>query len=848
MFNGSFITQVKHKKCVIIMSNVDVHCDNGAVRIIVRERPVRDAQGLEEDSSSVISYLESTPNVLFADGRPFTFDKVLGPNASQEQLFLDVSFLVEKVKQGYNCTALAYGQTGTGKSYSMGLNSNACDAEFVGIIPRCLREILSTSLNNTSESHLGSIELNASFIEIYNEKVFDLLSDKTTDPISSRGYKYTGGTRKVLKSLEDCYSVLLHGNKNRHVRPTKMNLQSSRSHAIFTIHINTFSGNGVLNTRLNLVDLAGSEGVRRTGHQGMAMSEGVNINQGLLSIGKVLQAKALGHKVVPYRDSVLTTVLQDSLNDNSYLTLLACISPHRSDLSETLSTLRFAQSVKQLKHSPHINFIVTDIKKNRLKTPKRPVMTPVPTKPQFSKNTINMGIKVLKPIYHSNTFCTPSKLKRYANADKLNRSEIGLTPKQKEKEQRGLFQSCVSELPIVHSKLIQTNRESTITMDKSLDSRASIMSLNVSSSTVVGNDGTESSKVISYSPVVRKCMVEIENVMDSKMSQLMETLKDINRDNIQHRSEIMATPWPSTGDSVSAGPLPLALRNELKYIIQEVLKENVKSNTKISDDANRSESILLDSSLLRNDPKCQLFATSSPVFKVPSAPNKELNSSAKQMSPKLMEIDEEAKRYKTAIRRSKRISAVKGEVVLHSSFNDLRGQSCINKALRRSSRISKIGEQTELQRVNASSMITLSSMPRKKNVSHIERRKEKDGNGRTKQVSKSHNNASHRKSFLNNNIIESYFSTDPQKSSSHINEKEKKSNILKHRAAVLNLLNSGSMKELQVLPQIGQKTAYQLVTQRTLNGKFKNISQLEKLTIWRGSSWTRFAQANLLID
>lgn len=89
-----------------------------------------------------------------------------------------------------------------------------------------------------------------------------------------------------------------------------MNPQSSRSHAIFTIHIHTFSGNGVLNTRLNLVDLAGSEGVRRTGHQGMAMSEGVCINQGLLSIGKVLQAKALGHKVVPYRDSVLTSVLQ----------------------------------------------------------------------------------------------------------------------------------------------------------------------------------------------------------------------------------------------------------------------------------------------------------------------------------------------------------------------------------------------------------------------------------------------------------------------------------------------------------------------------------------------------------
>lgn len=118
----------------------------------------------------------------------------------------------------------------------------------------------------------------------------------------------------------------------------------------------------------------------------------------------------------------------------------------------------------------------------------------------------------------------------------------------------------------------------------------------------------------SYSPVVRKCMVEIENVMDNKMSQLMETLKDLNKDNIQHRSEIMDTPWPSTGDSVSAGPLPLALRNELKTIIQEILKENVKSNTKFSGDVNRSESILLESSLLRNDPKCQLVIFLQTLF------------------------------------------------------------------------------------------------------------------------------------------------------------------------------------------------------------------------------------------
>lgn len=157
----------------------------------------------------------------------------------------------------------------------------------------------------------------------------------------------------------------------------------------------------------------------------------------------------------------------------------------------------------------------------------------------------------------------------------------------------------------------------------------------------------------------------------------------------------------------------------------------------------------------------------------------------------------------------------------------MRRQGCINEALRRSRRISKIGEQIELQRANDSFMVTSSVMSRKKQkYLHIERRqsilkapnlvtsKTDDGNRGTKHFLKAHNNASHRISSLNNNIIESYFAIVPKKSSSYVNGKQKKSNIQKHRKAVLDLLNSGSMKELQLLPQIGQKTAYQLVTQR----------------------------------
>ncbi|XP_053948124.1 kinesin-like protein Nod [Anastrepha ludens] len=813
------------------MSNIDDRNDAAAVRVIVREKPARDSQ-----TTSVISYLECSANILVADGRPFTFDKVLVPAATQEELFRDIRPLVDKVKKGYNCTALAYGQTGTGKSHSMGLNSSSSAGEDVGIIPRCLLEILQTDVLGPESSFSSEVpvQIYASFIEIYNEKVFDLLSENTNVPIIARGYKYTGGTRKVLKTMDDCHCVLQQGNKNRHVRPTKMNSQSSRSHAIFTIHVHTVSEKGVINTRLNLVDLAGSEGVRRTGHQGVAMSEGVNINQGLLSIGKVLQAKALGHKVIPYRDSVLTSVLQDSLNENSYLTLLACISPHRADLTETLSTLRFAQSVKQLKHSPHISVILAESKKNRMKTPKKPTITPVPKKRQFCGIAVSLDHKALKAGYHSNTFCTPSKLKRNNIVDKLNQSEMGLTPKQTEKARTGMHAPLVPELSTIQSNFPSRNRESSILMDQSLDSRASIISLNVSSSTIFGNDGPTSSKTLSYSPIVRKCMAEIENVMESKMSQFLETLKDLSKENFNQQTTIMeknrsSTPW--TTDSASAGALPFVSREEFKTIMQEVWKENVvkAKNTPLSN-GNGSESMLLESSLIGKYPKCQLFTTSSPVFKVPAVPTKgtagaEEPAEILYLPANASEAHEDSTCSKVEMRRSRRIS----QRLQYNSFTNLNGCGTVNETLRRSRRVSAMRERQ-------------SSI----DAAHLNILESDKGNGKPINNSKQHKSARNCVASLKNSVIERYFGLDSKKAIANV--KINKPNIQKHRKAILDLLNTGSIKELQILPQIGQKMAFQLVTHRTLSGKFKNLTQLEKLPIWRGNSWIRFAQANLLVD
>lgn len=337
----------------------DASCESlEPVRIAIRERPV----GGDEEVESIVQHHGVNDQILVVDERPFAFDYVFRPETSQVMVYdALIRPLVVKMINGFYCTALAYGQTGTGKTFTMGLQWDHSGPHDInrGMITRALDqtfELLREARNKED------YEIEVSFIEIYNEKIYDLLSENSTEPVNTRGCKFNGGTKRQVTRADQAQDILLEGNKNRHVRPTKMNTLSSRSHAIFSIHASVVHDDARIVSALHLVDLAGSEGVRRTGHQGAALAEGVHINQGLLSIGKVLQALSIGSKVIPYRDSILSTVLQDSLNSNSYLTLLACISPMPEDLSETLSTIRFAQGAKTLKNNPQINLVAAELK------------------------------------------------------------------------------------------------------------------------------------------------------------------------------------------------------------------------------------------------------------------------------------------------------------------------------------------------------------------------------------------------------------------------------------------------------------------------------------------------------
>lgn len=249
--------------------------------------------------------------IIIVEDRPFGFDHVFEQTASQEEVFEAIGRpLVEKMLSGFNCSLLAYGQSGNGKTYTMGLNGTSDMAsKEAGIIIRTLRCILDTV--HSEASSIADLKLEVSFIEIYNEKVYDLLSPNYTEAENIRGPFKKLFTKRSLKSEEDAQEILAEAYQKRHVRPTKINLTSSRSHAVFTIYATIKNSDFCsIQSELNLVDLAGAEGVRKTGHHGQALAEGVNINQGLLSVGRILQAIAKGDKVIPYRESVLTRVLQ----------------------------------------------------------------------------------------------------------------------------------------------------------------------------------------------------------------------------------------------------------------------------------------------------------------------------------------------------------------------------------------------------------------------------------------------------------------------------------------------------------------------------------------------------------
>ncbi|EJD00829.1 kinesin-like protein [Fomitiporia mediterranea MF3/22] len=289
---------------------------------------------------------------------------------SQQTLYNDLGKeLLEHGFAGFNACILAYGQTGSGKSYSMmGYGADK------GIIPLTCSELFTRVDEKMAADPNTKFTVEVSYIEIYNEKVRDLLNPKNTGNLRVREHPSLGPyvedlSKLVVSSYEEMMTLMDEGNKARTVAATNMNETSSRSHAVFTLLLTMKRHDEATNldtekvSRINLVDLAGSERANSTGASGQRLKEGANINKSLTTLGKVISALALAsqgkgkkgkaEEFVPYRDSVLTWLLKDSLGGNSKTAMIAAISP--ADYEETLSTLRYADQAKKIRNKAKVN-------------------------------------------------------------------------------------------------------------------------------------------------------------------------------------------------------------------------------------------------------------------------------------------------------------------------------------------------------------------------------------------------------------------------------------------------------------------------------------------------------------
>jgi kinesin family member 5 len=289
----------------------------------------------------------------------FTFDRVFDMSSKQSDIFdFSIKPTVDDILNGYNGTVFAYGQTGAGKSYTM-MGSDIDNDEGRGVIPRIVEQIFASILASP-----GSIEytVRVSYMEIYMERIRDLLAPQNDNlPVheeKNRGVYVKGLLEIYVSSVQEVYEVMRRGGNSRAVAATNMNQESSRSHSIFVITItqkNVETGSAK-SGQLFLVDLAGSEKVGKTGASGQTLEEAKKINKSLSALGMVINSLTDGKSShIPYRDSKLTRILQESLGGNSRTTLIINCSPSSYNDAETLSTLRFGMRAKAIKNKAKIN-------------------------------------------------------------------------------------------------------------------------------------------------------------------------------------------------------------------------------------------------------------------------------------------------------------------------------------------------------------------------------------------------------------------------------------------------------------------------------------------------------------
>eukprot|EP00656_Telonema_subtile_P055558 TRINITY_DN8642_c0_g1_i3.p1 TRINITY_DN8642_c0_g1~~TRINITY_DN8642_c0_g1_i3.p1 ORF type:complete len:1042 (-),score=374.07 TRINITY_DN8642_c0_g1_i3:137-3262(-) len=341
------------------------------VRVVCRFRPFNQREIDCGDAAAADQLLKIVDGCAVQlsgqDHGMFQYDRVFGQNATQQDVYGEVAGeTVANVMDGYNGTIFAYGQTGAGKSFSMFGKERSAEGNLKGIIPRAAADLfgrLEEAAQN--DPNFDVTEVKCSFLEIYKEKLKDLLNPNgpalRVRESPHKGVWVDGLVAEYVTCEAEVMEIIGLGEKNRHTAATAMNEASSRSHSVFILEtIQKFKDGSTKSGKLCLADLAGSERVKRSKVEGLNLEEAAMINKSLSALGNCINALTqAGRDHIPFRDSKLTYVLRESLGGNSRTTLLVACSPHVSSHEETVSTLRFAERAKTIKCS---------VKQNKLRS------------------------------------------------------------------------------------------------------------------------------------------------------------------------------------------------------------------------------------------------------------------------------------------------------------------------------------------------------------------------------------------------------------------------------------------------------------------------------------------------
>ena len=332
------------------------------IQVNVRIKPLDITRPSHELSRCIKQFGESIQIEAKSGIKEFTYDQIFGPGTPQEELFKNLGKSAADIFiSGVNTTIIAYGQTGSGKTFSMfGDENNA------GLIPRCMQYIWNYKCEHQEINFL----LSCNMIEIYNETIIDLLDPNTPTLIMRVDMKkggYVEGEEIQVDTLEDILNTIQVGFNHRHIASTRMNESSSRSHAIFSLTLETQLINSEKmelkkKSKFTFVDLAGSERQKESGAVGDRIKEAGTINKSLSALSKVIMqlvdiamSRNKGNKFVSYRDSKMTCLLKDSLGGNSKTFMICNISQEKQCLEESVSTLDFARRCKCIKNNPIVN-------------------------------------------------------------------------------------------------------------------------------------------------------------------------------------------------------------------------------------------------------------------------------------------------------------------------------------------------------------------------------------------------------------------------------------------------------------------------------------------------------------